>query len=55
VLVGGVFLFAKSRARGLKECVGGPAESIKAVTGVGLFFRDVTAGVVITIIEMIFG
>jgi hypothetical protein len=54
-LAGGVFLFAKSRAQGLKQCAGGPAESVKAVTGVGLFFRDVTAGVVIAIVEVIFG
>ena len=53
VIVGGSAYFARRRVNALEQCVGEPKEGVTEATGVLLLLRDVTVGVVVTILEIV--
>ena len=53
VVIGGSAYFARRRVNALEQCVGEPKEGVTEATGVRLLLRDVTVGVVVTILEIV--
>lgn len=53
VIIGGTAYWARRRVNALEQCVGEPKEGVTAGTGVLLLARDVTVGLVVTILELI--
>jgi len=52
-IIGGSAYWARWRVNTMEQCVGEPKEGVTAGTGVLLLARDVTIGLVVTILELI--
>ena len=52
-IIGGSAYWARRRVNAMDQCVGEPKEGVTAGTGVLLLARDVTIGLVTTILELI--
>ncbi len=52
-IIGGSAYWARRRVNALEQCVGEPKEGVTAGTGVLLLARDVTVGLVVTILEIV--
>jgi hypothetical protein len=52
-IIGGSAYWARWRVNTMEQCVGEPKEGVTAGTGVLLLARDVTIGLVVTILELV--